>query len=307
MKKLKFVVSLIEEKNDYQREQAAAAEEAAQRLNVDAKIIYAENDAITQSQQLLEMIQSSGERPDGIVVHPAGTGLAQVATAAVSAGIGWALLNRDVEYLGALRRNYRVPVFAVTVDQEEVGRIQGHQFGALMPQGGIALYILGPSTNPASAQRLNGMQATKPANVQVRTLRGRWTEESGYEAVNAWLRLSTSHHTPIALISSQNDYMALGARKAFEENTEGAERERWAKVPYTGCDAVRATGQAWVLKGLLAASVVVPPTAGLALELFTRALQSGSAPPERTFCAPISFPAIEKLGAGRSQASGGRF
>lgn len=307
MKKLRFVVSLVQEKNDYQLEQAAAAEEAAQRLDVDLKIVYADNDAITQSQQLLEVIQSSGQRPDGILVHPAGTGLTQVATACVGAGIGWAVLNREVDYLAQLRRNYRVPVFAVGVDQEEVGRIQGQQFGALMPQGGIALYILGPSTNTASPQRLSGMQATKPANVQVRTLRGRWTEESGYDAVNAWLRLSTSHQTPIALVGSQNDYMALGARKAFEESTQGAEKERWARVPYTGCDAVRATGQEWVRKGLLAASVIVPPTAGLALELFTRALQTGSAPVERTFVSPVSFPTIDKLGAGRSHAGGAQF
>ena len=183
MKKFRFIVSLIQDKNDYQLEQAAAAEEAAQRLGVEVKIIYADNDAITQSQQLLQVVQASGEKPDGIVVHPAGTGLTQVATAAVKAGIGWAVLNRDVDYLGQLRRSYRVPAFSVGVDQEEVGRIQGRQMGALIPQGGIALYILGPSTTPVSNQRLNGMQATKPANVQIRTLRGRWTEESGYEAV----------------------------------------------------------------------------------------------------------------------------
>jgi ABC-type sugar transport system substrate-binding protein len=307
VKKLRFLLSLVHDKNDYQLEQAAAAEEAAQRLGVDLKIVYADNDGITQSQQLLQAIQTSGEKPDGILVHPAGTGLAQVATAAVGAGIGWAVLNREVDYLAPLRRNYRIPVFEVTVDQEEVGRIQGRQFGALVPQGGIVLYILGPSTNATSPQRLSGMQATKPANVQVRTLRGRWTEESGYEAVNAWLRLSTSHQTPITLVGSQNDYMALGARKAFEENTEGAEKARWASVPFTGCDAVRATGQEWVRKGLLAASVIVPPTAGLALELFTRALQAGNPPVERTFVSPVSFPVIEKLGAGKQQTSGAHF
>ena len=304
MKKLSFLVSLVTEKNDYQHEQAAAAEEAAQKLGVDVKIVYADNDAITQSQQLLSIIQSSGERPDGILCHPAGTGLSQVATAAASSGIGWAVLNREVDYLTQLRRNYRVPIFSTVVDQEEVGRIQGRQFAALIPQGGIILYIMGPSVNPTVGQRQAGMQMTKPSNVQVRTIRGRWTEESGYEAVTAWLRLSTSHQTPIALVASQNDYMALGAKKALEENTSGDERARWSSIPYTGCDAVRATGQEWVRKGLLSASIVVPATTGLALELFSRALQGGSPPPERTVVSPASFPAVEQLAKAKSQKGG---
>jgi ABC-type sugar transport system substrate-binding protein len=41
MKKLKFLVSLTTNDNDYQIEQAAAAEEAARRLGVEVQIIYA--------------------------------------------------------------------------------------------------------------------------------------------------------------------------------------------------------------------------------------------------------------------------
>ena len=67
MKKLNFLVSLTTNDNDYQIEQAAAAEEAARRLGADIQIVYADNDAITQSQQLLKIIQSPGARPDAIV------------------------------------------------------------------------------------------------------------------------------------------------------------------------------------------------------------------------------------------------
>ncbi len=302
MKRPSFVVSLATDKNDYQREQGTAVQEAARRMGAEVTIVYAENDAITQSQQLLSVIQSKTERPDGIICFPVGSGLAQVASAAVACGIGWSVL-REVEYLGQLRRNAQVPVFCVSVDQEEVGRIQGRQLVALAPQEGIALYLMGPAVNPGVELRGKGMMATKPANLQVRTLRGRWTEESGYEAVNAWLRLSTSHQTPIAVVASQNDNMAIGARKAFDENTTGEERERWARVPYTGCDALRSTGQEWVRKGLLAASVLIPPTAGTAVELFVRALQNGSQPPERTLSAPSSFPPVEKLAGLGHQAA----
>ena len=44
-------------------EQAAAAQEAANRLGVELEIIYAENDAILQSQQLLKIIQSNYRFP----------------------------------------------------------------------------------------------------------------------------------------------------------------------------------------------------------------------------------------------------
>jgi ribose transport system substrate-binding protein len=295
MNKQKFLVSLNTDQNDYQHLQAVAAEEAAQRLGIEIQVVFADNDAINQSQQLLSVIQSSTQRPAGIVCQPVGTGLAQVAMAAVSAGIGWAVLNREVDYLPQLRKRYQVPVFGVSVDQEEVGKIQGAQIATLLPEGGLVLYIQGPAVNPAVQVRASGMYSTKPSNVQVRALRGRWTEESGYETVTSWLRLSTSHQTPIGLVASQNDAMALGARKAFEQHTAGAERDMWTKLPFTGCDACPGKGQEWVRRGALNASVLIPPTADLALELFVRHLQTGAHPAENTLIQPSSYPSIDKL------------
>src|SRR5258708_38905633 len=114
MQKLRFVASLTTNDNDYQMEQAAAAQEAAKRLNVELEILYAENDAILQSQQLLKIIQSnSGSHPDGIIFEPVGgTALPQVAKAAAAAGSRWVLLNREVGYLADLRRAYKAHIFA---------------------------------------------------------------------------------------------------------------------------------------------------------------------------------------------------
>ena len=56
MKRLSFIVSLTNDDNDYQQEQATAAEKAARRLGVDVKIIYANNDFLVQSQQLLQYV-----------------------------------------------------------------------------------------------------------------------------------------------------------------------------------------------------------------------------------------------------------
>lgn len=282
--------------NAYQQDQAAAATKAAHLLGTGVQILYANNDAITQSQQLLEVIQSSSafSRPDGIICHPVGTTLRQVAHEAMSRGIGWALLNRRDDYLADLQR-MSSPSFCITVDQEEVGRIQGRQFGALLPNGGLVLYILGPSTNPVFKQRTAGMESTKPQNVQITTLRGNLTEQSGYDAVRSWLKLSTSRTMPVNLVAGQNDNMAMGARKAFEQTLSGEQRERWSTVPYTGCDASPRAGKEWIRKGLLTASIFLPPTAGVALERIAQAIQTKKQPRLCEQLTPSSYPRLEKL------------
>src|SRR5260370_4455829 len=198
MKKLKFVVSLTTNDNDYQIEQAGAAEDAARRLGVDVQLLYADNDAIMQSQQLLKIIQSNSDsHPDGIIFEPVGgTAMPQVAKAAAAAGIGWVVLNREVDYISDLRRAYRVPILAISSDHEEIGRIQGKQLAALLPHGVSVLPMQGPSESLAAKQRTTGMYETKPVGVQVKLMKGNWTEASAYKSISAWLRLSTSHQTP---------------------------------------------------------------------------------------------------------------
>jgi len=297
MKKLSFLVSLTTSDNDYQVEQAASAESAARKLGVDLQIIYADNDAINQSQQLLQIIQS-GPRPDAIVFEPAGsTALPQVARAAAMAGIGWVILNREADYTAQLRSSYKAPVFCITSDHKEIGRVQGRQIEALVPRSGGVLYIEGPSGSDAAQQRTEGMQQTKPANVQVRTVRAHWTEGSAHQAVSAWLRLSTSRTLQLEAIVAQDDSMAMGARKAFQEVSNLEQRDRWLSLPFTGCDGMPKTGQAWVRNGLLAGTVIVPANAGLALEMLAKAMQSGAMPPERTFTEVRSYPTIEEMAA----------
>src|SRR5258708_27331344 len=120
MKKLSFVVSLTNNDNDYQQEQASAAEKAARRLGVDLKIVHANNDAVTQSQQLLQFIQSSTTaRPDAIPFEPAGgTAFPQVARAAVTADIGWVVLHHGGDYIQQLRQGCDVPGFCISFDQQ---------------------------------------------------------------------------------------------------------------------------------------------------------------------------------------------
>ena len=297
MAKNRFFISLMTNENDYQVEQAQSAEQAARKLGVQAQIVFADNDAITQSTQILKVIQAPPqERPDAVIFEPVGgTALPQVARAAIAEGIGWAVLNKEAPYIAELRQTAKVPVFGVSSDATEVGRIAGRQCAALLPRGGAILYIQGPSQDTVARERAIGMQETKPANIHVVVLKGQWTEDSAQRAVRSWLKLSTSQKSAIDLVLSQNDSMAIGARKAFEEISNEFERERWLSIPFLGCDGVPKTGQAWVRSGLLAATIYTPPNAGQAVQMLVEAYQQNKVPPERALTIPTSIPDLETL------------
>src|SRR5258708_13566810 len=104
MGNLRILISLTTNDNDYQVEQASAAEQAARKHGIDLRIIYSDNDAINQSTQILKVIQEAEEadRPDAIIFEPVGgKALPQVARAAVHQGTPWRVSNRDATYVPA--------------------------------------------------------------------------------------------------------------------------------------------------------------------------------------------------------------
>ena len=303
MTRLNVLVSLITEDNDFQLEQAASAQAAAQKIGASVQIIYSGNDAVQQTQQILSYIQNPSQRPDAILAEPVGTGMPQIAKAAVAAGIAWAIINSDVDYIPQLRQHALVPVFTIVSDHEAIGKIQGQQIAAFLGEEGCVLYVEGPSVRDVTKIRTRGMLATKPPGVSVKTLKGDWTQNSGYHALKSWLSLSTSRQLNVSMIACQNDDMAIGARRAFEELGDTRERDAWLRLPITGCDGVPRSGQEWVRQGRLAATVVSPPLVGDALHLLAGALKAGSQPPQRTLVAPSSFPSLKELQKPRAAAA----
>lgn len=295
MNKLKVLVALITQDNDFQLEQAASAQAAAQKLGLQVEITYANNDAVQQTQQLLSYIQEPSKRPNAILVEPVGTGMPQVGRAAVSAGLGWVVINAGVDYIPELRSRGNAHVFSVVSDHEEIGKIQGRQIAGLLGDEGCVLYIEGPTVRDVSRLRTQGMMSTKPMKVTIKKLKGDWTQQSGYNAIKSWLSLSTSRDLHVGMIAGQNDDMAIGARHAFEEVSDLGERDAWLRRPITGCDGVPKSGQKWVREGKLSATVISPPLVGEAMQMLATALKSGIQPAERTVIAPCSFPALNQL------------
>lgn len=287
-----IVVALLDERQEYHRMQAAEARAAAARAGLSLEVVFAESNAVLQIHQVFEHVHApEGERPLAVVLQSVtGEGLARVARNAVAAGIGWIILNRRVDYVGTLRgQRPDLPIGAVTPDQDEIGRIHARQVRALGPGEGLLLYVQGPPDTSAAQDRL---RATREGLAGVpyrwKVLDGDWSEASGESAVASWLRLTTSEKP--ALLVAQNDAMATGARRAVL-----AHDRSWASIPLLGCDGLPQGGQRLVDTRELAATIVMPATAGTAVELIARWQHDHRQPPAEVVLAPRSFPPEERL------------
>jgi ribose transport system substrate-binding protein len=295
VKKLKFVMSVPGD-TMYLRAQTSAAQATADRLGVALEIVSAEMDAVGQGHVLVSMVQSRTSRPDGIIVEPVtAAGLPRAAEAAAAAGIAWVVSNAHVDYIGALRRSSKAPIFQISQDHMEVGKIQGRQMGAILPAGGSVLYLRGPSMSWWASKRTEGMESTKPKNVEVRSLKVlESTADGAMKTVSGWMSLTRQRPEGTQLIVSQNADFIAGARKAFETSTSGPERTKWMAVPCAGVGVVERS-KPLVDQGSLCAAVVTSLTMDRAVELLARAMMDGSQPPEHTFVEAYSYPSIEAL------------
>jgi ABC-type sugar transport system substrate-binding protein len=217
-----------------------------------------------------------------------------VAEAAVAAGIGWVVSNARVDYLEPLRKRAKAPVFAVSQDHTEIGRMQGRQFLAILPRGGCVLYLRGPATNFLAAQRSEGLESVLGASVQMKSLKIQWTAESAYNSVTSWLRLSTVHAADTHLVAAQNTDFVLAARQAFEENASGADRQKWLSLPYCGV-GVLSQAKPLLDAGTLNAAIITSLTMDTAMEMLVRHIQTRSQPPAQTFVKAWSQPTLEDL------------
>ena len=302
MKTGKFVLAIPGDAL-YLREQTAAAKATAGRLGVELQVVSAEMDPVTQGLQVLQFVQAAaGSRPDGILLEPvSATGLPRVAEAAVAAAIGWVVSNAQVEYLTALRRNAKAPVFSVSQDHVEIGKIQGRQIAALLPEGGSVLYLRGPGMSSIASRRFEGLQSAKPPNVELKILKVLGsTAEDACAAMSSWLNLATVRPEAMQLIVSQNADFILGARKAFGTNAAAPARTKWLALPSAGVGVPKQV-KPLVDQGTLCAAVLTSLTMDRALEMLLQAMKTGSQPREQTFVEAHSYPTLEELAKKRSK------
>jgi ABC-type sugar transport system substrate-binding protein len=291
----RIVVSLTSADQEYQTLQGEDAREAGRRLGVDVEVLFAEDVAVLQIQQLFRFVHAGEEeRPAALLVHTrVPDGLERVARNAVQAGIGWILLNRSAPYVDSLRRERpAIAVAAVTTDHLEVGRIHARQLAQLCPGGAHVLYVQGPADASAASLRLQGLEeALRGRPYELKVVNGEWTAASAEKAIAGWLRLRTSDLFQPAVVVCQNDLMARGARAALERL-----RPDWARLPFLGCDGLPKSGRLDVDEGRLAATITMPSCASPAIDLVVKWIRAGVVPPALTVLAPSAYPAGQAPG-----------
>jgi ABC-type sugar transport system substrate-binding protein len=287
----RVLVSLFDEGQEYQALQGSEARAVAQKVGLEAEVVFARRDSAVQLQQIEQAIQAPDERrPRAVIVQAISVPWVEpAARTALQAGIGWVSLDPAM-YLAPLQRAHPGKLVAMlTADGREMGRFQARISRALLRRGGGIVCLEGPALSPPVVERREGMrEELRGSGIEVvKTLYGDWSEASGEKAVALWLRLGRAERP--ALIAAQNDAMAVGARKAIQ-----AWKAEWMDVPITGCDGLPEGGQRLVRQGILAATVVQPTTTGAAMHLVARALRGEQVAPS-TILPPHAFPSIEEL------------
>jgi ribose transport system substrate-binding protein len=301
--KPRVLLSLLTEHEEYQKMQAESARAAATRAGIELEVVYSGNDPAVQLKQVLQRVgEAEGSRPKAIIVEAAATtGFESAARAAVQAGIGWILVSDRVDYLDVLRREFpNRLVSCVYVVNEDVGQMQGRIFRALLPAGGAVLCVEGPSLNSAAVNRRRGLeQALQGSPIRIiASVSADWTAGDAERVFSSWLRQASGGGARPNLIGVQNDEMATGVRKAI-----AALRPEWADIPLTGCDGLPERGQKLVKEGVLAATIVVPPRGGIAVETVAKFLRRQPVPPFGAV-APYVYPKLETLAAAAAARAG---
>jgi ABC-type sugar transport system substrate-binding protein len=290
---------LLSSDNAYQNLLRKDAEAAAARHEVALTIISADNDPNLQALRIREAIQlPADKRPDAILVAPVNEAwLAPEAQAAAELGVGWVLLNRHGSYLPDLRRAHpKLPLFSVYVDQYQIGHIQGRQFKILLPDGGNLLYVQGPLAATSAERRLAGMrEELASTGITVNNVPSDWTSLGAQRVTKSWSQSIGTGHSQSYLVGAQNDDMALGALEALQHLSNTLGQPELASIPVTGCDGTPSFGQRLVSECKLAATVVIPSTAGRAVDAIAMALNTGRPCHRGIELKVASFPPLEEL------------
>lgn len=290
--------------NDYQQRLRDDAIAASGRLGFKVEVFAAQNDSARQIAQINKALS----RPDAtdlaaVLVSPVRDDvLADVARTTSRAGVSWVLLNREAEYVDTLREEFHaLPIFGVTPDQIQIGRIQGQQMKVLLKQGGTVVYVTGPANTSSARRRLEGMRAEiEGTSLAVTQVEADWSSEGARMAVERWLESQDPNGSTPALFCAQNDEMALGVRQALRDAATRRNRPEMAALPITGCDGSPTFGQRLIREKRLLATVALPSAAGPALEWIARVRDGAQRPPGVVVLPVLSLPELTELGRMRA-------
>lgn len=292
----RVAVFLTDDRNDFLRMVQTDALVEGRRLGLEVDVAFAGNDPIVQIQQIYASLRETGtNRPVAVLVMPVNDdSMARVARAAAGAGVGWVSLFRRSPYFEELRRTHPdVPVVVASPDQTAIGRIQGRQMRALLPEGGKVLFVKGMASSSSTLERVAATEEElRGSRIEIASeIDGKWSEEVAAQEVERWLRLLGSFKDKrLGLVACQSDAMARGALRAQQAAAAVLGRPEMTRVPVIGADGLPDGGRQMVDAGILAATIVLPSPAGPALQALERALSKGVPAPAEILLASSGYP-----------------
>jgi ABC-type sugar transport system substrate-binding protein len=292
------IALFLMDNGDYQEGLRDDCVRTAARHSLPVRTFSADNDPSRQIAQVEACLGEPAEtRPTVMLVHAVReVSLISTAHRATALGLGWIMLNRWSSVIEDLRGEYPgLPIFSVTPDQVEIGRIQGAQFLALLPRGGELVYIRGPLGTSSARQRFDGVeQVLAGSPIQLFSVNSDWTSGGGAAAMRSWMRLYEGRRLPPFVVGAQNDAMAMGALGAFEVERGRPEGPGQVSV-FTGCDGSPRFGKRLVNERKLAATIVIPSTAGRAVSEVAAMLGGAPRAESTILLAPSSYPPTAEL------------
>jgi ABC-type sugar transport system substrate-binding protein len=287
---------VISSNTGYQKLLAEEGRRAARQAGLELEVFSADDTAALQSAQVVKFLHAHAADQLAVVIMPVSDighegALDSLARKVLARGAAWIVLNRDLSaHVDRVRAAYAgTPVGLFTIDNRQIGRLQGEQTIARVAAGDTVLYVMGTQQTSAARDRRAGFLEAAGGVFAVSEIEGLWSADSADKAISRWLALSGS--AEFRLVACQNDPMALGARAALHRLALERTRPEWRRLPLLGVDGLLHEGRRMVDEGVLAATIVVPPTSGAAIESLNAAWRFGAAVPARVTLEATPYPA----------------
>jgi len=231
---------------------------------------------------------------DAVVAEPASVATAGLILKSLQGTSGLVLLNvwdpTFEPHLASWGGGF--PAGTISQPQQGIGKIQGQQLSAVVPQGANVLVVAGPPRSSAARERLEGLRSTVRSDVTLHTTEaGQWSETDGILAFNSWYGVFRSRREEIHAIAGQSDDLAVGASKGGTAVGNAEHARMFGRASLFGVGGCPGYGKDKVDAGTLKASVTVRPNAGMAVALLKRFWTGGEPIPARTTSEAVPYPA----------------
>ena len=293
---MKTVALLLDDANNrYQQLLArqARAHTPRQELRL-LRPVFAQGSSWTQIETINKYLRSASP-PDALLIMPSGeqhTG--SWLERALGKNLAVVLLNRIPDWINIGNKFPNALAAGVAPRQVEVGQLQAQQALRIVRPGAFVLLVTGAAKSQTAIERRTGFLDSIGKRLNVTLVDGRWTPEEAEKAMAEWLKVGAERNRSIDLVVCQNDNMAVGVRRALLYHARLLRRPELANTPLIGCDGLEEEGQTMVRGGSLVATVVLPATTPVALDVLHQYWTHGTRP-GTVGLEVSSYPALDEI------------